>query len=55
MRRSSARAFPARKNSRCLLGDYLFRLGVRDNTTGTIGTADAKVSVLFGPPQKTKE
>jgi len=26
-------------------GDYLFRLGIRDNRTGHMGTADAKVSI----------
>jgi len=26
-------------------GDYIFRLGVRDNTTGAIGTADSQLSI----------
>lgn len=30
-------------------GEYQFRLGVRDNATGMIGTADAKVSVVSDP------
>jgi VWFA-related protein len=47
--------FPCQQKLTLPLGDYLLRLGVRDNTTGAIGTADTKVSVLAGPPQKTKE
>ena len=47
--------FPCQEKITLPSGDYLFRLGVRDNTTGTIGTADAKVSVLSGPPQKAQE
>jgi len=31
-------------------GDYIFRLGVRDNTTGAIGTADAQLSIPAGQP-----
>jgi VWFA-related protein len=36
-------------------GDYIFRLGVRDNTTGLIGTVDTHVSIAALPPQTTKE
>jgi hypothetical protein len=36
-------------------GDYIFRLGVRDNTTGMIGTVDTHVSIAALPPQTTKE
>jgi hypothetical protein len=34
---------------------YIFRLGVRDNTTGLIGTVDTHVSIAALPPQTTKE
>jgi VWFA-related protein len=47
--------FPCQEKITLPSGDYLLRLGVRDNTTGMIGTADAKVSVLSGPPQKAQE
>jgi len=32
-------------------GDYIFRLGVRDNTTGAIGTSDTQLSIPAGQPQ----
>jgi len=31
-------------------GDYIFRLGVRDNTTGAIGTTDTQLSIPGGQP-----
>jgi VWFA-related protein len=31
-------------------GDYIFRLGVRDNTTGAIGTADTQLSIPAQQP-----
>ncbi|MBZ5525743.1 MAG: VWA domain-containing protein [Acidobacteriia bacterium] len=33
-------------------GDYLLRLGIRDNNTGLMGTADARVSVTGGAGNK---
>lgn len=31
-------------------GDYIFRLGVRDNTTGAIGTTDSQLTIPAQPP-----
>jgi VWFA-related protein len=36
-------------------GEYTFRLGVRDNATGMIGTTDTKVSIVSDPPQQQKQ
>ena len=47
--------FPCQEKVTLPPGEYLLRLGVRDNTTGAIGTADTKVSVPSGPePQPSR-
>ena len=47
--------FPCQEKLILPPGDYTFRLGVRDNTTGMIGTADTKISVASDPPQPQKQ
>lgn len=47
--------FPCQEKLMLPPGDYIIRLGVRDNTTGTIGTADTKVSVPSEQPQEQKQ
>jgi VWFA-related protein len=47
--------FPCQQKLTLSPGEYIFRLGVRDNTTGLIGTADTRVSIVAQPPETTKE
>jgi VWFA-related protein len=42
--------FPCQEKLGLPAGDYILRLGVRDNTTGTIGTTDAQLSIPAEPP-----
>jgi VWFA-related protein len=37
--------FPCQEKLSLPAGDYIFRLGVRDNTTGAIGTTDTQLSI----------
>lgn len=46
--RVQERGFPCRQALELAPGNYLLRLGVRDNVTGRIGTADATVLVAGG-------
>jgi VWFA-related protein len=43
--------FPCQQKLTLPAGDYLLRLGVRDNTTGAIGTAETRLSVSVQQPQ----
>lgn len=47
--------FPCQQKLTLSPGEYIFRLGVRDNTTGLIGTVDTRVSIVAQPPETTKE
>jgi VWFA-related protein len=48
--------FPCQEKISLPPGEYLVRLGVRDNTTGAIGTADTKVSVVaVTEPQPSRQ
>ena len=47
--------FPCQEKLTLPSGEYSLRLGVRDNTTGLIGTADTKVSVASEIPQQEKQ
>ncbi|HET9165210.1 MAG TPA: VWA domain-containing protein [Candidatus Angelobacter sp.] len=47
--------FPCQEKLALPAGEYTFRLGVRDNATGMIGTADAKVTVASEIPQQEKQ
>jgi VWFA-related protein len=47
--------FPCQEKLALSPGDYMIRLGVRDNTTGTIGTADTRVSVPAEQSQEQKQ
>jgi len=40
--------FPCNQAFELSPGDYLLRLGVRDNTTGLIGTVNAPVTIATG-------
>jgi len=44
--------FPCQEKFTLPAGEYTFRLGVRDNATGMIGTADTKVTVVPEIPQQ---
>lgn len=44
--------FPCQEKLALSAGEYTLRLGVRDNTTGMIGTADTKVTVASEIPQQ---
>jgi hypothetical protein len=46
--------FPCQEKLTLLSGEYTLRLGVRDNATGMIGTADTKVSLKSEAPQQEK-
>jgi VWFA-related protein len=46
--------FPCQEKLALPAGEYTFRLGVRDNATGMIGTADTKVTVGSEIPQQEK-
>ncbi|MGZ4875097.1 MAG: VWA domain-containing protein [Candidatus Angelobacter sp.] len=43
--------FPCQEKLVLPLGEYTLRLGVRDNATGMIGTADTKLTVASATPQ----
>lgn len=47
--------FPCQEKLALPSGEYNLRLGVRDNSTGMIGTADTKVSVASESPQQEKQ
>jgi VWFA-related protein len=47
--------FPCQEKLALPAGEYTFRLGVRDNATGIIGTADAKVTIASEIPQQEKQ
>jgi VWFA-related protein len=47
--------FPCQEKLSLPAGEYTFRLGVRDNATGMIGTADTKVTVASEMPQQQKQ
>lgn len=47
--------FPCQEKLAMPAGEYTFRLGVRDNATGLIGTADTKVTVTSEIPQQQKQ
>ncbi len=47
--------FPCQEKIALPSGDYTLRLGVRDNATGMIGTADTKVTVASEIPQQEKQ
>ena len=47
--------FPCQEKLALPAGEYTFRLGVRDNATGMIGTADTKVTVASEIPQQEKQ
>jgi hypothetical protein len=44
--------FPCQEKLTLPGGEYTFRLGVRDNATGMIGTAETKVTVVSEIPQQ---
>jgi VWFA-related protein len=44
--------FPCQQKLTLPPGDYILRLGVRDNVTGQIGTTDARITVPALPPAK---
>jgi len=47
--------FPCQEKLTLPSGEYTLRLGVRDNATGMIGTADTKVTVSSEIPQQEKQ
>ena len=47
--------FPCQEKLTLPSGEYSLRLGVRDNSTGMIGTADTKVSIASESPQQEKQ
>jgi hypothetical protein len=47
--------FPCQQKISLPVGSYVLRLGVRDNTTGTIGTADTRVTLSAGPEKPVKQ
>ena len=47
--------FPCQEKLALPAGEYTFRLGVRDNATGMIGTADTRVTVASEIPQQEKQ
>ena len=47
--------FPCQEKLALPAGEYTFRLGVRDNATGIIGTADTKVTIASEMPQQEKQ
>ena len=47
--------FPCQEKLALPSGEYTLRLGVRDNATGTIGTADTKLTVASEMPQQEKQ
>lgn len=46
--------FPCQEKLTLAAGEYTLRMGVRDNATGMIGTADTKVTVSSETPQQSK-
>jgi hypothetical protein len=47
--------FPCQQKLTLPAGNYVLRLGVRDNTTGAIGTAETRLTVSLQQPQKSND
>jgi hypothetical protein len=51
--RVQQKSFPCRQTFELAPGEYLFRLGVRDGHTGTLGTLNAPVTIP--PPSEASQ